>query len=258
MKSYPEILYTLLGKTVTITVDRLMGSAHPQHNDIIYPVNYGFIDEFDAPDGEKQNAYILGVDKPLKVFTGTVTAIIHRENDTEDKLVVTSPEMKYNQATIMEAVHFQEQYFQTSIVCQHEKSCGVIVCRKNTDAIEFLLLFQHRSKTWSFPKGHTVAFESELQTALREVQEEIGIKVAVIEGFKEHITYPISEKSDKEVILFVAQIDESISIQNEEISEFLWVDKKKAAELLVHKEYVAILENAENTVNRINLKIIVQ
>ena len=33
----------MIGAAVTVLVDRPLGSAHPEHPDLIYPVNYGFI-----------------------------------------------------------------------------------------------------------------------------------------------------------------------------------------------------------------------
>lgn len=42
-------------------VDRPMGSYHPKHKDIYYPINYGYIEGMIAPDGEEQDAYLLGL-----------------------------------------------------------------------------------------------------------------------------------------------------------------------------------------------------
>ena len=56
---------SVIGKIVTVTVDRPMGSYHPEHKDMYYPVNYGYIEGIIAPDGEEQDAYILGVDKAV-------------------------------------------------------------------------------------------------------------------------------------------------------------------------------------------------
>ena len=33
----------MIGATVTVTVDRPLGSYHPEHKDMYYPVNYGYI-----------------------------------------------------------------------------------------------------------------------------------------------------------------------------------------------------------------------
>ena len=108
-------VWSFLGKTVTVTVDRPIGTAHPEHQDIIYPINYGYIAGEIAPDGKNLDAYILGMNKPLSSFTGRVVAIIHRENDVEDKLVVAPQDCEYNQAEIAEAVNFQEQYYKSHI-----------------------------------------------------------------------------------------------------------------------------------------------
>ena len=64
----------MIGKTVTVTVDRPLGSFHPEHHDMYYPVNYGYVEGVMAPDGEEQDAYILGVSKPVEHFTGRVIA----------------------------------------------------------------------------------------------------------------------------------------------------------------------------------------
>ncbi len=71
----------MIGEIVKVTVDRPLGSYHPKHKDMYYPINYGYIENIIAPDGEEQDAYILGVETPVKEFTGKVIAIIHRKND---------------------------------------------------------------------------------------------------------------------------------------------------------------------------------
>lgn len=109
-------LFQLLGKSVTVIVDRPLGTTHPNHKDIIYPVNYGYIENLFAGDGEEQDAYILGVDERIDCFRGTVIAIIHRLDDVEDKLVVAPDNMKFTSKEIMKKVHFQEQYFETEII----------------------------------------------------------------------------------------------------------------------------------------------
>lgn len=105
----------MIGLCVTVTVDRPMGSFHPRHPDIYYPINYGYIAGIMAPDGEEQDAYILGVDVPVESFTGTVIAVIHRRNDVEDKWVVVPNGMSFNKEEIEKLVHFQEQYFDSEV-----------------------------------------------------------------------------------------------------------------------------------------------
>ena len=83
-----EKLKKLINQEITIYIDRPTGSIHPIHSDIIYPLNYGYIKELTALDNEYQDAYLLGVNYPVKEYQGKVIAVIERENDQEDKLVI--------------------------------------------------------------------------------------------------------------------------------------------------------------------------
>lgn len=102
-------------KTVTVVVDRPLGSVHPRHPDLRYPVNYGYVPGVPAGDGEEQDAYILGLDKPVERFTGRLIAVVHRANDVEDKWVVAPEGRRYSLTEIADALRFQERYFQTEI-----------------------------------------------------------------------------------------------------------------------------------------------
>ena len=101
----------MIGKIVKVIIDRPLGSYHPMYKDIYYSVNYGFIEGIIAGDGEEQDAYVLGIDEPVKQFTGKVIAIIHRFDDVEDKLVVVPEELTLTKEEILKQVSFQEKYF---------------------------------------------------------------------------------------------------------------------------------------------------
>ena len=108
----------MIGDIVTVTVDRPLGSYHPEHADMYYPVNYGYIEGIIAPDGEEQDAYILGVDEPVQSFTGRIIAVIHRIDDAEDKWVAAPEGIFFTKEEIAQQVRFQEQYFQTEIIME--------------------------------------------------------------------------------------------------------------------------------------------
>lgn len=105
----------MIGDIVKVTVDRPLGSYHPKHKDMYYPINYGYIEGIMAPDKEEQDAYILGVDKPVKEFTGRIIAIIHRLDDVEEKWVVAPENLFFSKEEIIAQVLFQEKYFQWEI-----------------------------------------------------------------------------------------------------------------------------------------------
>ena len=106
----------MLGKIVTVVVDRPLGSCHPKYKDLIYSVNYGYIPNIIASDGEEQDAYILGIDAPLKEFTGKVVAVIHRMNDIEDKWIVAPENAYFSKGEIIKKVAFQERFFDIEII----------------------------------------------------------------------------------------------------------------------------------------------
>lgn len=105
-----------LGKIVNVKIDRPLNSKHPKHN-FLYEVNYGFIPNTKAPDGEELDAYVLGVDSPIKKFKGKCIGIIHRLNDEDDKLIVV-PEnfLNITDEEIIKKTAFQEKWFQSMII----------------------------------------------------------------------------------------------------------------------------------------------
>ncbi|MBQ2602187.1 MAG: hypothetical protein II583_02070, partial [Oscillospiraceae bacterium] len=59
---------------------------------------------------------IFGPDKPIKTFDGVVIAVYHRFNDVEDKWIVSLDGKDYSDEEIMQAIRFQEQYFEGELV----------------------------------------------------------------------------------------------------------------------------------------------
>ena len=110
---------------ITARIDRPLGSRHPKHPDMIYPVNYGEVVGVPAPDGDWQDVYVLGVDVPLTTFTGRRIAVIHRRDDVETKWVLAPEGASFTAEEILAAVHFQEQYFDSYCVLE-EASAPVI------------------------------------------------------------------------------------------------------------------------------------
>ena len=104
-----------LNKTVTVKMDRPLGSKHPDW-DLIYEVNYGFIPNTISGDGEELDCYVLGVDKPLDNFIGKCIAIIHRTNDNDDKLIIVPDGMNFTDEEIRNLTNFQEKYFKSIII----------------------------------------------------------------------------------------------------------------------------------------------
>lgn len=100
-----------IGSLVTVTIDRPLGSSHPEHPNMIYSINYGYIKGTLSPDGEEFDAYVLGVDVPVSEFSGRVVAIIHRKDDIEDKLVIAPLGMEFSMEEIIDRNLFSGALF---------------------------------------------------------------------------------------------------------------------------------------------------
>ncbi len=105
-----------LNKTVSVEIDRPLGSKHPQFG-FVYELNYGFVPGTIGGDGEPIDAYVIGPVVAVQKFTGVCVAIIHRTNDDDDKLVIVTPEfLNISDNDIRKFTNFQEQYFKSVIV----------------------------------------------------------------------------------------------------------------------------------------------
>ena len=116
-KERMENIRSYLGKTVTIVMDRPIGTKHIKNgNSWIYPVNYGYLPGIPGGDGEEQDVYLLGVDTPVETYTARVIGIVHRLDDVEDKLIAAPEGIFYTAKEMAEAVAFQEQYHRSEII----------------------------------------------------------------------------------------------------------------------------------------------
>ena len=105
---------------------------------------------------------------------------------------------------------------------------GFIIFRRTEDGIKFLLLYR-RGAYWNFPKGHFEPGENSLNTALRETEEETGLKgseLHIVPNFKTYVKF-FFERGDKRiydtVILYLAETKQAdIRISPREHSGFAW------------------------------------
>lgn len=85
---------------------------------MIYPVNYGHVEGVIAGDGQEQDVYVFGTDKPIETFEGVVIAVYHRFNDVEDKWIVSIDGSDYPDDEILQAIRFQEKYYEGELIRQ--------------------------------------------------------------------------------------------------------------------------------------------
>ena len=105
-----------------------------------------------------------------------------------------------------------------------------------------------------FPKGHMEPGESERGTAIREVKEETGLDVELIDGFRqtdEHFLAREGRPNDKKInVYFLAEYhDQEFKAQESEVSEIILMDYQNAMECLQYDESKRELQAAEEFLN---------
>ena len=118
-------------------------------------------------------------------------------------------------------------------------SAGGIVIRKDKDGPKVLVTQHSGHKGWDFPKGHREIYESEEQTALREVEEEVGIKASIIEkaGQTQYFYYEEGERVLKTVVFYLMKyLGEGEASTAFEVSAKIWLPIDKVEERLTFKD----------------------
>ena len=111
------------------------------------------------------------------------------------------------------------------------------------------LLIRNLTGIYGFPKGHIEQGETEEQTALREVFEEVGLAVKLVPGFKSEDEYPIPEKENtiKQIVYFLGEYsNQEFVYQREELTDALLVDYDTAMSLLQFDSSKRVLIAANN------------
>ncbi len=229
------------GKEVQVIIDRPMGSEHPEYG-FIYPINYGYIPNTIAGDGEELDAYVLGEFEPLESYTGKVIAIIHRKDDNEDKLVVAKDSISYSKAQIEALTEFVERFFDSEVLCSEFVNAGTRVSAKGfARRGEEILVIEEKDATkgsvyYRLFGGGMEFQEKATDTLRREYKEEVGADL-ISERFLGVIENPFEIKGIKaHEILMLYEVElPKYYYENEKfisncdlgISQAMWVNKSE-------------------------------
>lgn len=134
---------------------------------------------------------------------------------------------------------------------KQEKSCGAI-CVKQTAGGPRVLLIRHRyGGHWAFPKGHVEPGETEHETAAREVREETGAVIRILDGYREVTTYSPGKGVMKDVVVFLAQITGGkLRPQPEEVRTVELLGLEEAKKRLTYEADRQLLQKAQPLISR--------
>lgn len=133
-----------------------------------------------------------------------------------------------------------------------EKSCGAVVFTRVDGEIRYVLA-QSIEGFYGFPKGHVEPGETEQETALREIREEIGIRPTLIDGFRVVCEHPLPKKPGviKQVVYFLAEYaDQEIVFQKEELLRAPLVSYEEAMALFTFDNSKQTLTQAHDFLRR--------
>ena len=145
-------------------------------------------------------------------------------------------------------------------------SAGGIVIRKSTKStrsmrgtkgVEVLVTQHSKHKGWDFPKGHREIYESEEQTALREVEEETGVKAEIIErvGETKYFYYEEGERVLKTVAFYLMKyVSQGKATTAFEVSDTKWLPPEKVESQLTFKDTKALWEKAKEKIEKLKIE----
>ena len=133
----------------------------------------------------------------------------------------------------------------------------MIIFHRSAGRCRFLLLLSRLTKRplWEFPKGGVDSGETLLQTALRELEEEAGLRadqVKLVPGFEWSESYRFTSGREaertlihKKVTYFLAESSSvEVQLSPKEISEYAWLELEEALRRLKYKERRRMLREA--------------
>lgn len=130
-----------------------------------------------------------------------------------------------------------------------EKSCGAVVFTRTNGVINYVII-QSKEGIYGFPKGHTEADETEKETALREIFEETGLRVELLQGFRTENMHTFEKNGEtrmKHVVYFLAEYSEQTpTAQESELNAVYLTDYEAALNSFQFESSKRILTEAHS------------
>ena len=197
-----------------------------------------------------RSAYVVTRKQIREYFDGVVVAVAEFEGMRGERLIVAQPGEVFYEPELRQQLARLRNVTLKSIRCLYEKSCGGIIFYKTRQNVKMLLVKNNNGRYWSFPKGQIEEGETEQETAIREIREETGLDVTLVNNFREISEYCPFGKIRKRVVFFLARaFTDNVRIQEEEIDSYIWVDLQQARKLCSYDNDLRIIEKAETTIH---------
>jgi 8-oxo-dGTP pyrophosphatase MutT (NUDIX family)/phosphohistidine phosphatase SixA len=120
------------------------------------------------------------------------------------------------------------------------RAAGAVVWRDGTQGIETALVHRSRYDDWSIPKGKAMPGEHVLLTAVREVAEEAGVRVAL--GRRLPTTHYVTEGRPKRVDYWAGRpVSPEAFSPGTEVDALRWLPLTAAARQLTYARDVTVL-----------------
>jgi 8-oxo-dGTP diphosphatase len=123
------------------------------------------------------------------------------------------------------------------------KASGGLVRRRDDDGLKVALVHRPRYDDWSFPKGKLDEGESWEDAALREVEEEIGVRCRLGAELPP-TSYKDPKGRDKVVRYWLMEPIEGEFVPSDEVDEMRWVSPADAEALLSYPRDRELLREA--------------
>lgn len=124
------------------------------------------------------------------------------------------------------------------------RAAGGLVWRAGAREPELLLIrrFRHGSDEWSLPKGKLDPGESYPQAALREVEEETGVR-ARLGRFAGVMQYGVNGHNKVVCFWEMTAISSGPKLDTDEVAEVRWVGREEALRMLSHEQNRELLRH---------------
>ena len=119
---------------------------------------------------------------------------------------------------------------------------GAVLREREGGGVEICVVHRPRYDDWSLPKGKLDKGESWEQAALREVEEEIGLRCRLGAELPP-VTYDV-EKGRKVVRYWLMEPESGGFTPNEEVDEVRWLSPREAEQLLTYDHDRALVREA--------------